>query len=60
MLSVCVSPETFSKGFPFYYIISYPSSSQGGRDKIIPVVHGGEAGLRICLEPHSKPETGLG
>lgn len=26
----CVSLETFSKGFPFHYVISYPSNPHGG------------------------------
>lgn len=27
--SACVSLETFSEGFPFHYVISYPSNPQG-------------------------------
>lgn len=27
--SDCVSLETFSKGFPFHYVISYPSNPRG-------------------------------
>lgn len=32
MVSVCVSLDTFSKGFPFHYVISYPSNPHGGRE----------------------------